>query len=142
MPPATRCDRPGEGDNVPTTSETPKGDHPVQAQIHLLDLEEAADSLLQKLRGTNRQSQNLAREAGVSVVMMAMEAADVVAEHSAAGPVTVQLIRGRARLTTAIDAVELHPGQMVLIQPGVRHDLSAIQRSVVVLTIASGRADT
>ncbi len=117
---------------------TPAGDHPVQAPVHLLDLEVSADELLAKLPGSRRQTQSLAREGGVSVVMMAMEPGDAVQEHSTKGAVNVQLIRGHALLAAGNDSFELRPGKLVLIQPEVRHDLRAQEQSVVVLTISGG----
>lgn len=117
---------------------TPTGNYPLQAPVHLLDLEVSADELLAKLPGNRRQTQNLAREGGVSVVMMAMEAGDAIQEHSTKGAVSVHLIRGHAVLAAGNDSFELRPGQLVLIQPEVRHDLRAEEQSVVVLTISGG----
>jgi hypothetical protein len=61
---------------MPRTTHKPAGKYPEHAELHHLDLEAAADELLGRLPGSRRQSESLAREAGVSLVMMAMEAGD------------------------------------------------------------------
>lgn len=121
-----------------TPQHVPAGNYPAHAPVHPIDLEDAADRLMAKLPGHRRQSQNLAREAGVSVVMMAMEAGDAVSDHAAKGAVSVHLLRGHAVLAADSQSYELRPGQLVLLQPEVRHNLRAEERSVVVLTVSGG----
>ncbi|MFN8617077.1 MAG: cupin domain-containing protein [Dehalococcoidia bacterium] len=116
----------------------PKGDYPATTPVHLLDLEAAADRLTAKLPGHRRQTETLAREAGTSVVMMAMEAGDAIKEHSAKSPVSVQLLRGHIALNAGGQALELRPGQLAFMQPNVPHDVSALEQSVVLLTLAEG----
>jgi len=123
---------------MPDTTNSPKGVHPLTAQSHHLDLEREADKLLARLPGNSRQTENLAREAGVSMLMMAMEAGDLVAEHSAKGVVTVHLLRGHAMLSAAGEALDLRPGQMVMLQPGVPHDVRAEEQSVLLLIVTGG----
>lgn len=116
----------------------PKGDYPATTPVHLLDLEAAADRLTAKLPGHRRQTETLAREAGTSVVMMAMEAGDAIKEHSAKSPVSVHLLRGHIALNAGGQALELRPGQLAFMQPSVPHDVSALEQSVVLLTLAEG----
>lgn len=127
-----------KGSDVATPEHIPAGNYPAHAAAHALDLEEAADRLLAKLPGHRRQTENLAKEAGVSVVLMAMEAGDAIAEHSAKGAVTVHLLRGHAVLTAGDQSFELRPGKLVLLQPEVRHDIRAEVQSVVMLTVSGG----
>jgi quercetin dioxygenase-like cupin family protein len=126
---------------MPRTSHTPTGKFPQHTRAHHIDLEAAADDLLARLPGNRRQSQSLAREAGVSVVMMAMEEGDALAEHSAEGVVTVQALRGRISVVAGEDVADLAPRQMVLFQPGVRHSVRADERSVLLLTVTGGAPD-
>ena len=123
------------------TTHTPTGKYPQHTPVHHIDLEAAADELLARLPGNRRQSESLAREAGVSVVMMAMEAGDAIHEHSAQGVVAVQALRGRIMLTSDGDTVGVAPRQMVLFQPGVRHSVQAEERSVFLLTVTGGQPD-
>lgn len=126
---------------MPRTTHEPAGKYPHHAAVHHLDLEAAADELLRRLPGNRRQSESLAREAGVSVVMMAMESGDSIHEHSANGVVSVQLLRGRLSVSSNDETVTLEPRQMVLFQPRVRHSVEAKDRSVLLLTVTGGEND-
>lgn len=121
---------------MPTPSHLPQGNFPAHAAAHLLDLEEAADRLIARLPGSRRQAETLARESGTSVVLMALEAGDVIQEHSANGSVSVHLLRGHIELGTADQAFDLRPRQMVFMQPNVKHSLRAEEQSVVLLTLS------
>ena len=123
---------------MPTTTHTPKGDYPEPAPAHLIDIESEADKFSQALTAGGRQTRNIAREAGVSLVLMAIEAGDAVREHSTPGATTVTAIRGHVVVTSGGHSMDLRPGQLVLFQPGVRHDLRAEEQSVVLLTISGG----
>lgn len=123
---------------MPKTTRTPTGDYPRPAAVHQLDLEAAADRLAQSLPGHSRQAESLAREAGVSVIMMAMEAGNKLKEHAAEGVVTLQLLRGRVSLSSSGETFQLRPGHMLLFQPGVQHDVHAEEQSVFLLTVTEG----
>lgn len=123
---------------MPETTHTPAGEYPQPAATHYLDLDVEADRLVRELPGRRRQTKNLARESGVSVLLMAMEAGDALQEHSADGVVTVQGLRGYAVLSVSEESFELRPGRVMVFQPGVRHDIRAEEQSVVLLTITGG----
>lgn len=120
------------------TTHIPTGNYPKPAPVHSIDLEATADRLLAELPGSGRRTESLAREAGVSVLMMAMEGGDEIREHSAAGVVTAQLLRGHATLMANGAPNDLRPGQVLVFQPRVRHDVRAEEQSVLLLTITGG----
>jgi quercetin dioxygenase-like cupin family protein len=125
---------------MPETTQPPTGQYPKPQEFHHLDLEAEADRLLTQLANHDRQTQNLAREGGVSVVLMAMESGDVIREHKTTGSTTVQAVRGHVTLTSGGKPIDLRPGELVLFQPNIRHDLRAEEQSVVLLTITGGDA--
>lgn len=121
-----------------TTTKTPTGNFPAHSQAHFLDLDEVADRLLQRLSEHSRQTETLAREGGVSLLVMAMDAGDELNEHKAKGAVAVQLLRGHVLLTAAGEEFDLREGQLVFLQPSVSHSVRAEMQSVLVLTVAGG----
>lgn len=123
---------------MPETTPTPQGNYPKPAATHPIDLDAAADRLIAALPGHGRRSENLAREAGISLIMMAMEGGDLMREHSAKGVVTVQVLRGHAALTAGDETHDMRAGELVMLQPEVPHDLRAEEQSVVLLTIGGG----
>lgn len=120
---------------MPESTKVPAGHHPAVAAVHHLDLQSEADRLLGELPGHHRRTNTLVREAGVSIVMMALESGDTLQEHSAPGVVIVQALRGRVTLTADGQPIELTPGHIAVFQPGVRHDLKAQVESVVLVTV-------
>lgn len=131
----------GEGEsNMPETTRTPSGKYPQPAPVHVLDLEREADRLLAELPGRSRRSENIARESGVSLVLMALEGGHRLDDHAAQGVVTVHVLRGRATVRADGTERELGPGQVVLMQPGVRHDVIAGEQAVILLTVTGGAA--
>lgn len=123
---------------MPRTTQSPTGEYPKPARVHKLDLESLAAGLLAKLPGHRRQGETVAREGGVSLVMMAMEAGDALAAHSAPGVVTVQLLSGHAVLVAGHETVDMRTGQLAMFQPGISHDLRAEEQSVVLLMVTGG----
>ena len=59
-----------------------------------------------------------------------------LAEHDSPGEATLQVLRGRVRLTTTRDAWQGTAGDYVTIPPA-RHALSAIEDAVVLLTVVT-----
>src|ERR1044072_3680677 len=56
-------------------------------------------------------------------------------EHDNPGEATVQVLRGRVRVTAGDDTTEGAPGQLLIVA-GVRHTVTALQDAVVLLTVA------
>jgi quercetin dioxygenase-like cupin family protein len=123
---------------MPAVTREPQGDYPHPSALHHIDLAHHADALLASLPGHTRQSKNIAREGGVSLLMMAMEAGDMLREHSAPGVVAVQVLRGRTAIACEGKTVDVGEGELILFQTGVRHDLRAKEQSVVLLTVTGG----
>lgn len=123
---------------MPEPTHLPQGNYPKPAAVHSVDLDGVADRLIAALPGHGRRSENLAREGGTSLIMMAMEGGDLLREHSADGVVMVQVLRGHTTLTAGKETFDLRSGELVMLQPGVRHDLQAEEQSVVLLTIGGG----
>ena len=120
---------------MPGTTNKPTGNYPHSASVHHLDLNAIADRLLAGLNGAERNSENIARESGVSLVLMALAKGDKLDEHSSPGVVTVQVLRGVLRLEAAGETEVLQPGHLVMLQPSVPHRHTAEERSVVLLTV-------
>lgn len=67
--------------------------------------------------------------------IIAMTAGTTLAEHENPGEATVHVISGRVRLGAGTNSWEGRNGDLILV-PAARHDLHAIQDSVVLLTVA------
>lgn len=123
---------------MPDVTHDPRGEYPQSSAVHDIDVEREADKLVAKLGGHGHESRTIAREGGVSLVLMALDGGDTVREHATPGATSIQAVRGHAILTAGGQAVDLRPGGLAFLQPKVRHDIRAEEQSVVLLTISGG----
>jgi quercetin dioxygenase-like cupin family protein len=68
-------------------------------------------------------------------LVLALGAGEALADHENPGEATLLVLRGRVRLATDDDACALGPDDLVVIPPA-RHNLTADEDSVVLLTTA------
>ena len=67
--------------------------------------------------------------------LMALIAGTTMAEHESPGEATAHVLSGRIRIGAGEDSWEGRTGDIIIIPPS-RHDLHAIEDSVVLLTVA------
>lgn len=71
--------------------------------------------------------------------LIALRGGEVLAEHDSPGEATLQVLRGRVRLTAGDETWEGKAGDHVAIPP-TRHALESMEDSVVILTVAKREA--
>lgn len=67
--------------------------------------------------------------------MIALARGQRLDEHNDPGEATVQVLRGRVRVTAGDDTTDGFPGQLLIV-PGARHTVTALEDAVVLLTVA------
>jgi quercetin dioxygenase-like cupin family protein len=67
--------------------------------------------------------------------LMALAAGRVMGEHKSPGDASLLCLRGRVRVRAGDAEVELGPGELVAVPPQ-RHDVEALESSVLLLTVA------
>ena len=83
-----------------------------------------------------RNAKTLIKRPDLRVVLTAVRGGTRVAEHVAAGPLTVEVLRGRIRMHVPGGEVDLGPGHLLMLERNERHDVEAVEESVFLLTIA------
>lgn len=78
---------------------------------------------------------SLAHEDGLSVILFDFEAGGRLADHQAKGLVMIQAIAGRLEVRTASTTHDLPAGALLLLEPGVVHDVIASVPSQMLLTV-------
>jgi quercetin dioxygenase-like cupin family protein len=81
----------------------------------------------------------LVKEPDLRIVLMALRAGSRLEEHEASGPISVQAIEGNLVLRLPDTAVQLTAGEMVALEPHIRHDVEAVDDAVFLLTIGRTR---
>jgi len=69
--------------------------------------------------------------------VLALTAGSALDEHENPGEATVQVLRGRVRLTAGQVAWEGRAGDLLVV-PDARHALAAIEDSAILLTVSKG----
>ena len=78
----------------------------------------------------------LTKQGGLRVVLIALRPGATLDEHLAVGALTVQVLEGRVRFDAGGETRVLMPGELLALEPGLRHDVQAVDESVFLLTLA------
>jgi quercetin dioxygenase-like cupin family protein len=83
-----------------------------------------------------RTSKTLAKYSGLRIVLTALNAHAYVHEHHAAGSISVQTIEGHLRMHIPGRTFDLKPGEMVVLEAAIPHDVEALKDSSYLLTVS------
>lgn len=104
---------------------------------HLFDLEAEGEALLREPTGErhgHRQVTLFHRDT-TTVVLFDFEPGGYLVDHVADGYVMVQVLSGELRMTTAEAGHSMPAGSLLVLMPGVQHDVHAIAASRMLLTV-------
>ena len=85
------------------------------------------------------RQKTLFKNSGRTVALFILDAGASLAEHATSGIVTVQAIEGELEVTaggTEGTGYHLRPGMLLVMAPGVRHDVRAASRAVFLLQVS------
>ena len=104
---------------------------------HLFDLAVESQRLRDEPGGSRdgHRQITLFRGGGVSIVLFDFEAGGRLKDHAADGYVTVLVLSGEIRMATADEQHEMSSGSLLVLRPGIRHDIEAGAASTVLLTV-------
>jgi len=105
-------------------------------QLHI-DLEKVAATLLAEPLPANRhhRQETLYRRHPITVALFLFEAGAELRAHSADGVVTVQVLQGRLKMTVEEQTHDLPAGSLLVLAPGVKHDVHAAEPTRMLLTV-------
>jgi quercetin dioxygenase-like cupin family protein len=98
-------------------------------------------SIAKKLRAEptyareGKASRTLVRSEDLRLVLVALEAGQSIAEHHASVTASVQTLSGHIRLRLPDRRVEVPVGRLLVLGPGVPHDVQAEPDSTFLLTL-------
>jgi quercetin dioxygenase-like cupin family protein len=72
---------------------------------------------------------------GVSIVLFHFEAGGQLKDHAADGYVTVLVLSGEIRMATGEEPHRMSSGSLLVLRPGIMHDVEAVTTSSVLLTV-------
>lgn len=113
--------------------------HPEQRFDHpelQFDLNDVAAKLQAEPMGNHRHRQEtIYRHGPLTVALFLFEEGASMSEHEAKGTVTVQVLKGRLKISADGRSHELPGGSLLVLAPGVRHDVRAVEASQMLLTV-------
>jgi quercetin dioxygenase-like cupin family protein len=100
-------------------------------------LDEAVD-LLEKAQtsASGRAAKTLVKNGPLRLTLIAMRKGAEAKRHHVEGPATIQVMRGRMRITTPRGREDLRSGALYALGAGVEHSHTALTDFVALLTIA------
>ena len=86
--------------------------------------------------GKNGQaSSTLVKHEDLRIVLICLKAGHRIEKHRASGPISIQPIDGRIRLELPNRMVEVTVGHLLVLEPGVVHDVEAVGDTSFLLTV-------
>ena len=104
---------------------------------HLFNLVTETEKLRNEPGGTKRRHRQITlfRGGGMSLVLFDFDAGGGLSDHATDGFVTVHVLDGEARMTTAGHEYPMPAGSLLVLTPGVKHDIVAVTPSRVLLSV-------
>ena len=114
--------------------------HPTQRfqhEQHPIDLGAVADQLRAEPRSGERaqRQKTLYRRGPVTVALFLVDAGAGLPQHGAEGVVTIHVLDGRLKTSAEGQSHDLAAGQILVLAPGVEHDISAQEPTRMLLTV-------
>lgn len=113
--------------------------HTLAGDAIVLNLDEAAGELWNQAGTRERMAHTLVKHGGLSIVLTALREGGELGEHKAEGTVTVQVVRGRARVQAGDVDQTVVQGDLIAFGPGIRHAVQAEEDTLLLLTIAAAQ---
>lgn len=85
-----------------------------------------------------RAGKTLVKEGPLRITQVALRKGTPLKAHQVAGAVSLLVQRGRLRVTTAKDALDHGAGELVVLDAGVAHGVTALSDCGILITMAMG----
>jgi quercetin dioxygenase-like cupin family protein len=124
------------------SSETPgwpqRSSRPRVGAVLSFDLAREISALQQEesWQHSDRNARTLVEEPSLRIVLTLLKGGARIREHHTDRPVVIQTLQGYVRVESPDETIDLLAGRLMTLQPGVPHDLEAIELSAFLLTIA------
>lgn len=115
-------------------------DHPGERfapAVRELSLTDTADTLRREQGGGQHghRQQVLHKHGPMTIALFDFDRDAVLAEHSAAGTVAIQVLQGELEVRADGRPHALAAGRLLVLAPGVRHQVRAVRPSTMLLTV-------
>lgn len=122
-----------------STESRPEGERILDAPLVRIDLKEFIKIIKSEKTWEERDRNAITvyKNAGMKIVLVALHENALLAEHTANGIISVQLLEGEIIFNSEVKKEHLLPGEMIALHKGLPHSVKAIKESVFLLTVAT-----
>jgi quercetin dioxygenase-like cupin family protein len=92
------------------------------------------------LSTTERFGKTLVKEGALRITQVMLRKGAALGSHQIASPASIQVLRGRLRLTTTDGELQLEPGDLVALDADVAHAAEAVSDCALLITLAMPHA--
>lgn len=118
-------------------------DRPFEVPLLHLHLGEQLERLRQEptWRTSGRNAITLTKEPGLRLVLMLLGKGIKISEHQTAGPLTFHVLWGSVTFRAGARVESLGPGELIVLESTVAHEVEALEESACLLTLAVAAQD-
>jgi quercetin dioxygenase-like cupin family protein len=122
-----------------STENRPQGERTLDAALVKMNLKEFIEIIKSEKawQEKDRNAMTIYKNEGMRMVLIALHENAFLAEHTANGIISVQLLEGEIIFKTQTENAHLLPGEMIALHKGLTHSVQAIKESVFLLTVAT-----
>jgi quercetin dioxygenase-like cupin family protein len=120
------------------TAQRPEGDRFIKAGLIEIDLSASQHQIKNEdaWQNNDRNAITLFKNDNMRILMIAMHPGAQMKTHTAPGVISVQVLEGGIIFSTESKIVNLRKDQMITLQAGIPHSVSAREESLFLLTMA------
>ena len=122
----------------------PSIQRPLSGDALLFHLDDELDRIGSSggLEEHGRAARTLAKDGALRVALVVLVPEGTLEDHHAAGPVTINTLRGDIRVSTEEGQYELTTGDLLVLGAGVRHGVASSEGGAFLLTVVHPPAAT
>jgi quercetin dioxygenase-like cupin family protein len=125
-----------------STDMRPEGERVLDAPLVNIDIGRFITQIKKEAAWDNsdRNAITVYKTDGLRMVLVALHEGAVMARHTAAGIISVQVLEGEINFTADEQSVILKKEQMIALHKGLPHSVTALKESVFLLTLTTSLA--
>ncbi|WP_152270086.1 cupin domain-containing protein [Agriterribacter humi] len=125
-----------------STDMRPEGERVLDAPLVNIDIGRFITQIKKEAAWDNsdRNAITVYKTDGLRMVLVALHEGAVMAKHTAAGIISVQVLEGEINFTADEQSVILKKEQMIALHKGLPHSVTALKESVFLLTLTTSLA--
>ena len=118
------------------TPNRPDGDRVIDGTYVFADIPSVVKQLVEEKawEKNDRNGITVFKSSNVTIVISALQADATIRDNSVNGFLTIQVVEGNTRITTADGDIDAVKGQVIVFHPKVTHSIMALSDSIILLT--------